>query len=168
MGMFTTRDPIGLTGGTNVFQYAPNPTGWIDPFGLISWGDHLENTLKVPKPIGMIRAHAHHIVFKEGSELSKPILAKSKAILESHGIDWLMGRENFVWAPNRGHSVENAIRVLDALEDANNEGKGSKSAVIAALKRMGEHFADGSIENIPLRGHSVAEVKGKKTVTCTT
>ena len=34
MGMFTTRDPIGLMGGTYVFQYAPNPTGWIDPFGL--------------------------------------------------------------------------------------------------------------------------------------
>ena len=34
MGMFTTRDPIGLMGGSNVFAYAPNPTGWIDPFGL--------------------------------------------------------------------------------------------------------------------------------------
>ena len=34
MGMFTTRDPIGLMGGVNTFQYAPNPTGWIDPFGL--------------------------------------------------------------------------------------------------------------------------------------
>ena len=34
LGMFTTRDPIGLMGGSNVFQYAPNPTGWIDPFGL--------------------------------------------------------------------------------------------------------------------------------------
>ena len=32
--MFTTRDPIGLLGGMNVFQYAPNPVGWIDPFGL--------------------------------------------------------------------------------------------------------------------------------------
>ena len=32
--MFTTRDPIGLMGGMNVFQYAPNPIGWIDPFGL--------------------------------------------------------------------------------------------------------------------------------------
>ena len=37
LGMFTTRDPIGLMGGTNVFQYAPNPTGWIDPFGLSSF-----------------------------------------------------------------------------------------------------------------------------------
>ena len=34
LGMFTTRDPIGLMGGSNVFLYAPNPTGWIDPFGL--------------------------------------------------------------------------------------------------------------------------------------
>jgi RHS repeat-associated protein len=34
LGMFTTRDPIGLLGGNNVFQYAPNPVGWIDPFGL--------------------------------------------------------------------------------------------------------------------------------------
>ena len=34
MGMFTTRDPIGLNGGINVFQYAPNPVGWIDTFGL--------------------------------------------------------------------------------------------------------------------------------------
>ena len=24
----------GLMGGSNVFAYAPNPTGWIDPFGL--------------------------------------------------------------------------------------------------------------------------------------
>nr|WP_289057477.1 RHS repeat-associated core domain-containing protein [uncultured Psychrobacter sp.] len=38
MGMFTTRDPIGLMGGSNVFQYAPNPTGWIDPLGLDGWG----------------------------------------------------------------------------------------------------------------------------------
>ena len=36
VGMFTTRDPIGLMGGDNVFAYAPNPTGWIDPLGLLS------------------------------------------------------------------------------------------------------------------------------------
>ena len=34
VGMFVSRDPIGLLGGNNVFQYAPNPTGWIDPWGL--------------------------------------------------------------------------------------------------------------------------------------
>nr|WP_236871758.1 RHS repeat-associated core domain-containing protein [Burkholderia seminalis] len=29
-----SKDPIGLDGGFNVYQYAPNPTGWIDPLGL--------------------------------------------------------------------------------------------------------------------------------------
>ena len=33
-GRFTTQDPIGLAGGLNLYQYAPNPTGWVDPFGL--------------------------------------------------------------------------------------------------------------------------------------
>lgn len=27
-------DPIGLRGGLNSYQYAPNPTQWIDPLGL--------------------------------------------------------------------------------------------------------------------------------------
>ena len=37
VGMFVSRDPIGLLGGDNVFAYALNPTAWIDPFGLKSW-----------------------------------------------------------------------------------------------------------------------------------
>ena len=34
VGMFIQRDPIGLLGGNNVFQYAPNPVQWTDPWGL--------------------------------------------------------------------------------------------------------------------------------------
>ncbi|MEN8513847.1 RHS repeat-associated core domain-containing protein [Burkholderia sp. RS02] len=33
-GRFVSKDPIGLAGGINVYQYAPNPVGWIDPLGL--------------------------------------------------------------------------------------------------------------------------------------
>ncbi|WP_330996535.1 RHS repeat-associated core domain-containing protein, partial [Burkholderia diffusa] len=33
-GRFVSKDPIGLAGGINVYQYAPNPIGWIDPLGL--------------------------------------------------------------------------------------------------------------------------------------
>ncbi len=33
-GQFTTQDPIGLLGGTNAYQYAPNPMTWVDPWGL--------------------------------------------------------------------------------------------------------------------------------------
>ena len=34
VGRFTTQDPIGLLGGDNLYQYAVNPTGWVDPWGL--------------------------------------------------------------------------------------------------------------------------------------
>jgi RHS repeat-associated protein len=34
IGRFTSTDPIGLEGGHNLFQYAPNPVGWVDPLGL--------------------------------------------------------------------------------------------------------------------------------------
>ncbi|QCY13041.1 RHS repeat protein [Pseudomonas sp. MPC6] len=34
VGRFVTQDPIGLLGGDNLYQYAPNSTSWIDPWGL--------------------------------------------------------------------------------------------------------------------------------------
>lgn len=34
VGRFLSQDPIGLVGGTNGYQYAPNPYAWIDPLGL--------------------------------------------------------------------------------------------------------------------------------------
>ncbi|MBI0521000.1 RHS repeat-associated core domain-containing protein, partial [Pectobacterium parmentieri] len=34
VGRFTTQDPIGLAGGINLYQYAPNPLGWVEPLGL--------------------------------------------------------------------------------------------------------------------------------------
>jgi RHS repeat-associated protein len=33
VGRFTTPDPIGLNGGINLHEYAPNPISWIDPWG---------------------------------------------------------------------------------------------------------------------------------------
>ncbi|MBB3257525.1 RHS repeat-associated protein [Paraburkholderia bannensis] len=33
-GRFISKDPIGLLGGINAYQYAPNPVQWIDPLGL--------------------------------------------------------------------------------------------------------------------------------------
>ncbi|PIT53125.1 hypothetical protein BHC44_06600 [Snodgrassella alvi] len=34
IGRFTQPDPIGLLGGFNLYQYAPNAFGWIDSLGL--------------------------------------------------------------------------------------------------------------------------------------
>ncbi len=37
-GRFTQLDPIGLAGGINLYQYAPNALGWVDPLGLSRCG----------------------------------------------------------------------------------------------------------------------------------
>ncbi|WP_183133188.1 RHS repeat-associated core domain-containing protein, partial [Pseudomonas syringae group genomosp. 3] len=34
IGRFITQDPIGLSGGDNLYLYAPNPYGWVDYLGL--------------------------------------------------------------------------------------------------------------------------------------
>jgi RHS repeat-associated protein len=36
LGRFINQDPLGLEGGLNAYGYAPNPTGWIDPWGWIN------------------------------------------------------------------------------------------------------------------------------------
>ena len=33
-GRFVNQDPIGLAGGVNLYQYAPNALLWVDPLGL--------------------------------------------------------------------------------------------------------------------------------------
>ncbi|MEE4576392.1 RHS repeat-associated core domain-containing protein, partial [Pseudomonas alliivorans] len=33
VGRFITQDPISIIGGVNLYQYAPNPLGWLDPLG---------------------------------------------------------------------------------------------------------------------------------------
>ncbi len=33
-GRFISQDPIGLMGGFNLYQYAPNPVVWVEPWGL--------------------------------------------------------------------------------------------------------------------------------------
>jgi RHS repeat-associated protein len=38
VGRYLSQDLIGLQGGSNLFTYVSNPTGWIDPFGLVKAG----------------------------------------------------------------------------------------------------------------------------------
>ncbi|MDR3213079.1 MAG: hypothetical protein LBT71_04080, partial [Azoarcus sp.] len=33
IGRFISEDPIGLDGGLNLYQFAPNTDGWVDPWG---------------------------------------------------------------------------------------------------------------------------------------
>ncbi|ATQ73515.1 hypothetical protein CR152_02520 [Massilia violaceinigra] len=43
IGRYISPDPIGLEGGTNLFAYVPNPTGWADPLGW-DWNYHLTDS----------------------------------------------------------------------------------------------------------------------------
>jgi RHS repeat-associated protein len=45
---FISPDPIGLEGGENAYQYAPNPTDWLDPLGL--WKRRRANGQFAAKP----------------------------------------------------------------------------------------------------------------------
>lgn len=38
-GRFASKDPIGLAGGFNVFEYASNAIEWVDPLGLSAASD---------------------------------------------------------------------------------------------------------------------------------
>jgi RHS repeat-associated protein len=49
VGRFISPDPTRLRGGYNLYQYAPNPVAWIDPWGLCRRGnqatrDHMDDT----------------------------------------------------------------------------------------------------------------------------
>ncbi|WP_085679622.1 MULTISPECIES: RHS repeat-associated core domain-containing protein [unclassified Pseudomonas] len=71
VGRFITQDPIGLTGGLNLYHYVPNPMSWIDPWGWMPFWKPL-------KPDGMghhpfPRPHANTHGFPElGTKLDSP------------------------------------------------------------------------------------------------
>ena len=37
VGRFVSKDPISYAGGLNLYVYAPNPVGWVDPLGLAGY-----------------------------------------------------------------------------------------------------------------------------------
>jgi RHS repeat-associated protein len=61
IGRFTQPDPIGLLGGLNLYQYAPNGLTWIDPLGLNTFdvGSYIDLRNKVKgRNTGL---EAHHV-----------------------------------------------------------------------------------------------------------
>jgi len=149
-GMYVTaQDPIGLEAGHQLYGYVVDPHSKIDPFGQVGedvdWGAYLKKLTGTSPPSSMVNPHAHHIVFKNGRGTAmKKVLAESKAILEKHGIDWLKGKENLVWAPNKNYSLKAAEAVRDALQEAE-QLHGTKAAIINTLKLLGDKFANDTI-----------------------
>ncbi len=119
-GRFVSHDPIGLLGGENQFQYAPNPVEWVDPYGL-SWLD-IVLSYGHTIPNGMTISHGHHIIFK-GNYIGKaqaPLLKRSKNILAKYSINILTDPANLMIANNGEgvHTEKNAEKVAKGLENA--------------------------------------------------
>ncbi|HGN9116925.1 TPA: RHS repeat domain-containing protein, partial [Providencia stuartii] len=80
LGRFTQQDPIGLAGGLNLYQYAPNPLTWVDP-----WGLHVQHGIDVLAEDWWVKgAHAHidkiEIAIKPGKYgqiIYKPVFSKT-------------------------------------------------------------------------------------------
>ncbi len=67
-GQFINQDPIGLLGGLNNYQYAPNPIAWIDPLGLsCKEVDQIQKTVFAGH--GSIDPNVQHVV-PEGTSLT--------------------------------------------------------------------------------------------------
>jgi hypothetical protein len=121
------QDPIGLLGGDNLYQFAPNAQDWVDPLGL-SW-------LDIPKKHGVtakshiINPHGHHIIFKgdySRSPAMRKILDRSINIANKYNVPLnfdeskVVGRSNLMIASNvKGvHTLKNAGKLADLLEKA--------------------------------------------------
>ncbi|MGR5150088.1 RHS repeat domain-containing protein, partial [Photobacterium alginatilyticum] len=52
-GRFIHQDPIGLLGGLNPYQYAPNPVQWVDPLGLSCKEDKLSSLNSLDKAVAI-------------------------------------------------------------------------------------------------------------------
>jgi len=68
VGRFTQPDPIGLAGGLNLYQYAPNAIGWIDPLGLSGFFN--SSTFSAP-------SGSTHIVYQQNIDWNLPINTRS-------------------------------------------------------------------------------------------
>ncbi|RQU68076.1 hypothetical protein DF141_28135 [Burkholderia cenocepacia] len=119
-GQYLSSDPIGLEGGYRTQSYVHNPIEFMDPLGLQDcWGRYFEKISGTKAPEGMIKPHAHHIIFK-GDFKTRPSILKqlerSRAVAKKWDIDPVYDKDALMWAPNEGHSAVNAKAVADAWE----------------------------------------------------
>jgi RHS repeat-associated protein len=75
VGRFVSQDPIGLRGGSNLFAYAPNPMGWVDPFGLA-------NTQNNPSCPSCTKSAAENLPQMKGNSV-----AQNEKILSQNGFN---------------------------------------------------------------------------------
>jgi RHS repeat-associated protein len=101
IGRFTQPDPIGLLGGFNLYQYAPNGLTWIDPWGLMS--------CKPNHKAGMSSKKYGHARNRHGSQNSTQSMmdrTKTTGKPQGHFSDNRMIEEAFNKAPSTPGSYD--------------------------------------------------------------
>ena len=99
-GRFTQQDPIGLAGGLNLYQYAPNALGWVDPLGL-----NCSETKKLYR--GISAKHPELENAKKG--IVKPANPYADLTPEQHAEGGLTGQSQFVsWTPDKEMALGHA------------------------------------------------------------
>ena len=114
IGRFVSQDPIGLAGGNNLYQYAANPSGWIDPLGLscchVTPTAHTSGTSKPPLVGGTPNSVYTHIDAKSGKAVQNAIYdADGKVVghvdFKNHGIESGHWHEFPAGEPWKGHGA---------------------------------------------------------------
>ncbi|WP_118783998.1 RHS repeat-associated core domain-containing protein, partial [Neisseria lactamica] len=120
-GRFVNQDPIGLLGGSNLYWFAPNVLGWIDPSG---WAR--TETIDPPCDIKhkfrlLARFRKRKKMPKAGSELD----AHTAARLE------IGGR---VFYGHNGHGIDTTFDKVNAITKTHAEGHVTQRALNAGMK----------------------------------
>ncbi|OOB79423.1 MAG: hypothetical protein BEN19_07585 [Epulopiscium sp. Nuni2H_MBin003] len=115
----------------------------------INFGAYLDNlqknNLHINKEISKIELknpHAHHIVYKKGSENLRQLVESAQEIILSVKIDPIISPENLILAPNTGHSYDNLKPIVDELKVIQDSmpdfSQVKQERVIDVLRRYGE------------------------------
>jgi RHS repeat-associated protein len=152
LGRFASQDPVGLYGGANAYEYAPNPISWVDPWGLTKCCLSSADKKKMgPKPPGMKRPHRHHVVRemapKSWSQANRNLILDAQKIIQEHKLNENTSPENFTWAENGcgAHTIAAAKNVHDRLKLANvGKKKIRKQRVLKELKALRKDLSMGN------------------------
>ena len=99
-GRFTQQDPIGLAGGINLYQYAPNALGWVDPLGLSKCSSEIKPGPQLPKGI----AETFDKELYKNRQLTR-----DETFYKYHGLDNRTGRK-ISWLTNEKYESEQVLR----------------------------------------------------------
>jgi RHS repeat-associated protein len=127
IGRFINQDPIGLDGGQNLYQYAPNPLRWIDPWGWVNL-----NTNGATGHFGVYEILVDGKVYKYGK-------ADLNRVTKSSGLPTRLHQQDHKLAEALGRDrVESRV-----IESGHRTTAAAKTAETAKLKA--HHDAGGKV-----------------------